>query len=193
MPHPAKLEPTRILAAARTLLEVDGQSGLTMRALARELGVAAPSLYLYVESREDLLRQLTREGLLEFGRYLSSAIEGIADPSARIHQLADSYAEFASDNPQLFALLFGPGPDERLVDPAIAAEASAPLLETLADLAPADQVLNVGQGLWSLVHGFATLSLAEQFRLGGEPRAAMHHAIDLLISGLHLAGPERAR
>jgi AcrR family transcriptional regulator len=188
MPHPTRIAPSDILATALRLFERDGQDGLTMRALARELGVSAPSLYFHVESREDLLRQLTREGLLDFGRVLGGAVAGEPDPARRIHLMADAYAAFAFEHPQLFVLLFGPCPEERLVEPAIGEQASAPLLETVAELAPAEDVLAISQALWSLAHGYATLAMAAQFRLGGEPRAAMHHAIDLLLAGLRVAG-----
>lgn len=163
-----------------------------MRALARELGVSAPSLYFHVESREDLLRQLTWDGLLEFGHFIAGAVKEVTDPSQRIHALADAYADFAFRNPQLFVLLFGPCPEDRLVEPSIAEEASAPLLQTLAALVPEEHVVPISQALWSLAHGYATLALAAQFRIGGDPRAAMHQGLELLLAGLRVAGPSRA-
>lgn len=158
-----------------------------MRAVARQLGVSAPSLYFYFESREDLLRQLTADGLLEFGRYLSSAVSDVPDPERRLHAMADAYAQFAFEHRELFVLLFGPCPEDRLVDPAIAEQASAPLLEAVAELVPEKDVLGLSQALWSLAHGYATLALAAQFRLGGTPQQAVHHVIDLLLAGLRLA------
>lgn len=187
MPHPTRITPPDILAAARKLLEVGGQDALTMRAVARELGVSAPALYFHYESREDLLRQLTADGLLQFGRYLSEAVAGEPDPERSIHRMADAYAQFAFERPQLFVLLFGPCPEDRLVDPAIAEGASAPLLEAVAKLVPPERVLSIAQALWSLAHGYATLALAAQFRLGGEPQQAMHEALELLLAGLRLA------
>lgn len=155
-----------------------------MRAIARKLGVSAPSLYFHFESRDDLLRQLTEGGLLEFGRFLAGASADIPNPEERLHRMADAYAEFAFQHPQLFVLLFGPCPDERLADPLVAAQASAPLLDTVAEFVPGGRVLDISQGLWSLVHGYATLTLAAQFRLGGDPRRALHTAIDLMLAGL---------
>lgn len=184
MPHPARIDPEAIAATALALLERNGEDGLTMRALARELGVTAPSLYFHVESREDLLRQLTHDGLLAFGKALAEATASESDAPMRIHRMADAYAAFAFEHPRLFVLLFGPCPDDRLVDPVIAEQASAPLLETLAELVPEAEVLPISQALWSLAHGYATLALAAQFRLGGDPLAAMHTGIDLLLSGL---------
>ncbi len=191
--HPTKLNHEAVLQAARHLLEEHGPDGLTMRAIGRDLGVAAPSLYFHVESRDDLLRILTTEGLLEFGEHLGDATAGEPDPGRRIHLMADAYAEFAAEHPQLFVLLFGPCPEDRLVDPAVAADASEPLLSAIAELVPQERVLSISQALWSLAHGYATLSLAAQFRLGGTPKEAMHEAIDLLLAGLRVAEPPPAR
>ena len=193
MPQPARISLDQLLSAAQGLLESHGIDGLTMRALARRLDVAAPSLYFHVESREDLLRLLTERGLRAFSDHLASAVAAVADPRERLHILADAYATFAAANPQLFVLLFGPCPEERLVDPAVAEAASAPLLDALAEVVPAEQVLSISQALWSLAHGYTTLALSGQFRLGSDPRAAVHQGLDFLLAGLPVAEPAPAR
>ena len=43
---------------ARALLIAQGRDAVTLRAIARELGITAPALYRYYDSREDLLRRL---------------------------------------------------------------------------------------------------------------------------------------
>src|SRR4051794_34462352 len=43
-----------VLAAAVAVLDAEGRDALTMRRLASELGVKAPSLYVHVRSKEDL-------------------------------------------------------------------------------------------------------------------------------------------
>jgi len=52
------LDRERVLRAAIDLADREGIDGLSMRNLARELGVEAMSLYHYVESKEDLLSAL---------------------------------------------------------------------------------------------------------------------------------------
>src|SRR6266496_212910 len=47
-----------ILAAARRHLATDGASGLSLRAIARELGVSSSAVYGYVASRDELLTRL---------------------------------------------------------------------------------------------------------------------------------------
>src|SRR6266566_570250 len=47
-----------ILDAARRHLATDGASGLSLRAIARELGVSSSAVYRYVASRDELLTRL---------------------------------------------------------------------------------------------------------------------------------------
>ncbi|WP_238019974.1 TetR/AcrR family transcriptional regulator [Dactylosporangium sp. AC04546] len=54
MPRPRSLTPQGIAAAALAVLDRDGTGGLTMRAVAQELGVSTMGLYRYVADREEL-------------------------------------------------------------------------------------------------------------------------------------------
>ena len=47
-----------IRTVARTLLVSRGRQGVTLRAIAREMGITAPALYRYYDSFEDLIRHV---------------------------------------------------------------------------------------------------------------------------------------
>ncbi|MBI2766100.1 MAG: TetR/AcrR family transcriptional regulator [Chloroflexi bacterium] len=185
MPHPGRIDRGAITEAARCLLEERGLDAVTMRELARQLGVRAPSLYFHVANREEVLRLLVQRGLEQLGTELRQAAAGVDDPGERLHALFDSYTQFAFANPGVFGLLFGPCPDERRLPDVYGEQSAAPLLETVGELVPATDVLDVAQGLWALVHGYTALSLSAQFRLGGEPYRAMHRTLDLLLKSLN--------
>jgi len=155
-----------------------------MRELARRLGVRAPSLYLYVESREDLLLRLIESGVAKLGAGQAAAFGAALPIRQRFHEGGRAYTSFANENPHLFPLIFGPCPDERRMDPDDAAAASRPLLDAIAEIVAPGDVLDVSQAFWSLVHGYATLALNGQFVMGGNPEAALHRAIDLLLDAL---------
>ena len=186
MPHPARIEVADITRATRALIEERGLESVTMREIARRLGVQAPSLYFHVESRDDLLRLLITEGLKEIAVGQADAAAG-KSARAGLHALADAYVAFAEANPALFSLIMGPCPEERMADADEAAAASEPLLASVAAIVAPERVLAVSQIFWSLVHGFTALGIADQFRLGGDPPAAMHEAIDLLLAGMGVA------
>jgi AcrR family transcriptional regulator len=184
VPHPSRISPESITTLARTLLEEHGVEGLSMRELARRLDVRAPSLYFHVEGRDDLIRLLTTAGLRELGAMLSEADAGAVGPGPRLHAMADAYASFAFGSPQLFSLIFGPCPEERRAEDEAAEAASEPLLAAVAELVPPGDVLDIAQAFWSLVHGYTTLALSDQFRMGGDPRRAIHRSVDYLLAGI---------
>jgi AcrR family transcriptional regulator len=94
---------------ARTILVDEGPQGLTLRAIAREMGMSAPALYRYFPSREELL-----DGLIEdlYGE-LSDAMEAARDAEpegdvpARLLAVSRAFRGWAVEHRREFALLFG--------------------------------------------------------------------------------------
>jgi TetR/AcrR family tetracycline transcriptional repressor len=60
-PHEPALDQSQIVQAALALLDEVGFDGLTMRNLAKKLGVQAASLYWHVRNKQDLLSLLAEE------------------------------------------------------------------------------------------------------------------------------------
>ncbi|MGW2324864.1 TetR/AcrR family transcriptional regulator [Streptomyces sp. NPDC001700] len=56
MPRPRSLTPGQISAAALTVIDRDGLAGLSMRTVAKELGLSTMALYRYVQDRDELER-----------------------------------------------------------------------------------------------------------------------------------------
>ncbi|MDH6197400.1 AcrR family transcriptional regulator [Mycobacterium frederiksbergense] len=79
MPRPRSLSQTQVAAAALAVVDADGLAGLSMRAVARRLGMGTMSLYRYVTDRDELEAMVV--GLVLDGMDL-----GLPQGSAR-HQL----------------------------------------------------------------------------------------------------------
>ena len=60
-PHEPALDQSQIVQAALALLDEVGFDGLTMRNLAKKLGVQAASLYWHVRNKQDLLSLLPKK------------------------------------------------------------------------------------------------------------------------------------
>jgi AcrR family transcriptional regulator len=156
-----------------------------MRELARQLGVSAPSLYFHVESRDDLFRELIVRGLEELGARLRAAKESGGTARERVHAMATAYVTFAEASPQLLALVFGQCPPERLPDVEVGERASGPVLAVAAELLGEERALFFAEALWSIVHGYALLRLAHQFRVNPDHEAGFHYALDLLVDAVN--------
>ena len=140
---------TEILDVAERLLASEGPEALTMRRVAAEMGIRAPSLYKHVRSKEDIEAGLQERALTSMAASLSSA----EDLSA----IASAYRRWALDHPQLYALATnGPLHRDRL-SPGVEAAAAAPVVAA----AGGDE--HRARTLWALAHGLVSLELAGRF------------------------------
>ncbi|WP_159800694.1 TetR/AcrR family transcriptional regulator [Arthrobacter zhaoguopingii] len=91
----------------RQLGEV-GAAALSLRAVARELGVVSSAVYRYVANRDELLTLLLVDAYTELGDEVDAAVER-AGPSAsdRFAALARAVRSWALREPSRYALLFG--------------------------------------------------------------------------------------
>jgi AcrR family transcriptional regulator len=152
----AGLDRAQVVDAAAALADESGADGLTLAALAADLGVRSQSLYAHVDGLEGLRRDLAVHGQQELARRLGAAVMGRSGADA-LRALAAAYAEFASEHPGLYACaLRAP-----LGDPELAASteaASAPWRATLESfgLSPTETE-HYHRAIWAALHGFVTL------------------------------------
>jgi AcrR family transcriptional regulator len=161
-----------ILDAASEILETTGSpDAITLRAVARAVGIAAPSIYAHFPDREAILDQLCADGFVEFRATLVAAIAPFSDPVERLLAGCRAYLRYAAEHPRRYRALFEHadlGTRQRPVDPASLAQGTATLnvlVEGIADCSRAG--LSASQNhfadavaVWVALHGLATL-LAE--------------------------------
>jgi len=70
-----------IIQTARKLLVQDGPEAISLRAIAREMGMTAPALYRYFGSHEDLLRHVVADIFTELATHVRTAVHMAADTS----------------------------------------------------------------------------------------------------------------
>jgi AcrR family transcriptional regulator len=161
-----------IVDAAAAILEQTGnESAVTLRAIARAVGIAAPSIYAHFPDREAILDQVVADGFADFTASLRAAVAGITDPVERLYAMGRAYLSYAAEQPERYRILFQHPEIRRRqtgVEPAARAEGRAALevlVEAIANCARAgrsastdyyaDAVAN-----WVAMHGLAIL-LAE--------------------------------
>ncbi len=110
-----------IVRIGREHLAVHGAAALSLRAVARDLGVVSSAVYRHVTSRDELLTLLLVAGYDELGDAVDAAVEAApeGDHRSRFLALGRAVRAWALAEPATYALLFGspvPGyaaPDER--------------------------------------------------------------------------------
>jgi AcrR family transcriptional regulator len=122
--HAAMVEDIKRIA--REQLTTEGAGSLSLRAVARELGVVSSAVYRYVPSRDELLTMLIEDAYNDSGAAVEAAVAAVApdDYRGRFLAVARAIRTWALEHPSEYALLYGspvPGyhaPAERTVGPA---------------------------------------------------------------------------
>jgi len=98
-----------ILDAARGRLAVEGPAGLSLRAVARDLGMVPSALYRYYESRDALLTALIIEAYRGLGERAEAADRSVPpdDLPKRWFATTDAIRDWGLTHPQEWALIFG--------------------------------------------------------------------------------------
>ena len=102
-----------IKETARKVLVEEGPDGLALRAVARAMGMTAPALYRYFDSREDLVEHVVADLYDELVAVLEAARDAARPATAPVQLLACSRAfrRWATTHHAEFGLLFGSAGD----------------------------------------------------------------------------------
>ena len=96
-----------LISAANRLLENGAtHESLSLRAVTREVGIAATSIYLHFPDKTALLLAVYERHFAELADQLNQAIARHADPAARLRAAAQAYCQFAADRPDVYQVLF---------------------------------------------------------------------------------------
>jgi AcrR family transcriptional regulator len=158
-----------LLAAAERVLERDGLSGLTLRAVAREAGVSHAAPTHHFEDLTGLVSDLATIGFRQFNAAMAGVTIAGRAPLENAMARAKAYVGYAQAHPGMYGLMFR---TERLdmsrpslheaaeasfagLAGAIGASRHEHIEETALSL---DQAAAIARA-WSLVHGFTMLLL----------------------------------
>lgn len=114
-----------IKETARRFLVEQGPDAVTLRAIAREMGMTAPALYRYFGSHEELIRHVIGDFFVEVAGDINKAIHDVAADgmTAKFTASAREFRRWSLNHPREFALVFGsPLPGIDMNHPDIADE-----------------------------------------------------------------------
>ncbi len=165
-----------LVETSAAIVDRQGSEALTLREVARQLGVshAAPSHHF--ADKTALLGAVAAMGFEALAASLERAIERAGDdPLERLKASGVAYVRFALDYPERFRLMFGPElVSAKLEDLACrSTNAFEILVRSVTDALAArttpspERVRLATVSAWSLVHGLATLSIDRRLELLG--------------------------
>ena len=149
-----------LIAAGLAALEGSGSYDLSLRELARDVGVSPAAVYRHFPNKDALLAALGREGLERLGAAQRVAYEAAGGGSAGFIETGRAYVRFALAHPALFRLTFAHCDPDYLpadkTDPASRLLRDATVELTGGEGSAAERLALQS---WAIAHGIAMLML----------------------------------
>jgi AcrR family transcriptional regulator len=179
-----------LIDAASRLLESEGPSALSLRAVAREAGVSPAAPYHHFKDKGELLDAVAHEGWTLLDAALAKAKANAPSPREAMNNLGVAYVCFARENPALYRVMYDTARDkESLPEQMQDNEDSAyckvrdTLIEAGANPNDTHDIELATTAAWCSAHGLAEMAGFKQFEhikeaCGGEVpflRAVFRH------------------
>ncbi len=160
-----------ILSAAARRLAADGLRGLSVRAIAADVGASTKVIYSHYGGKPGIIAALYADGFERLADVMNEAAGGSGKPSVRLHEIAKAYRSFAIAAPNMYELIYGPRVRELLPTPDDRADASR-LQRIVAGVFEDGQDQGVfrnsdaggqSRNFWAVLHGTVSLELTAWF------------------------------
>ena len=182
-----------LLAAAEAVLVRAGPSGLTVRAVAAEAGIAPMGVYNHLGGKEGMVDALLIKGFDRLRAAVEVGLDTTAEPDARARLCACGlrYREFALANRHFYGLMFEEAILPTRGNPQVQEHArgafgvlvQAVALSAAAGVLAAPDPVEAAQQMWAAQHGAVALEL-KGLVLTADPAATYRTLIETLIRGL---------
>lgn len=191
-----RLRAELMAAASRLLAQGVDPEAMSLRAVAREAGVAAPSVYLQFDSKEDLLRAVITANFAMLQNAIEAAVAMAEDPASRLFAGCLAYCQFAIDQPGAYRVIFEtrlPVWGDRAVEDQPGMSAFQLLVDAVAGcidagLANPGDPFQIATDIWVALHGMVSL----RQRLPGFPWPPIERQLTSVLRALTGVDPTDA-
>lgn len=188
--------PERCVRAARAIIDAEGVEGLSLREVARRLGVSHQAPYKHFASRDHLLAEVARRAFEAFARHLDARPAG-ATADEDLGAMGRAYLAYAHAHPLQYRLMFGTPLPDAAEHPAMMASARHAFALLRAGLTrmhaeagrvpPADAIDQDAMFVWSTLHGLASVRHAPALRTLGLSAVVLAGAEGRALAGIGAA------
>ncbi len=177
------------IVAAHEVIEERGLENLSLREIARKLGVSHQAPYKHYPSREHLLAEVLRRCFERFATFLD-ARKRFEDPAQDLESLGLQYLRYAKDHPLEYRLMFSTTWPQAAGDAVSSADATRGydiLREVLTRMhggaeAKRELVELDALYIWSMVHGLAGVMNSQCMDLLGLKAKVIKRAVEHAMS-----------
>jgi AcrR family transcriptional regulator len=189
----------RIRESAARLMSTRGISGITIRAIARDIGASPTAIYKHFPNRDAILTEVWELGFGELAREMEKPIDS-EDCNERILTLTERYVRWAVGQPEVFDLMYAFDPNGLNLLPRDTPASNPAIVVLLREIRGCVDSGNWRkENLWDLAvtvwaQGKGLISLYRSSRIdvsGTEMPELCRRSMKLLIEGL-VAAPARA-
>ena len=173
-----------------------GFEGVTLRAIASELGCSAMTPYRYFENKEAIFSAVRMEAFVRFGEQIEKTAISHGDPVERLRAFGRAYLRFAMANPEAYRIMFEISreaalDESQLEDPERREKLRRgwrPLVEVLTELCEDGVIegdpLTLAHMAWTGLHGLATLELSGKLLLDRDFESLVEPQIEFFLRGI---------
>ena len=156
---------------SRILMRENGVAALSFNEIARRLGMKPPSLYAYFPSKMAIYDALFRLGMELFAKGMKESGAKGKTIAEKVQRAVEAYMTFATENPELYQLVFErpipgfePSEDSMAVSSATLEEARKVFAQAVSESSlDIDLPLNVAYDLAiAIMHGLTSLHMANE-------------------------------
>ncbi len=180
----------QIVTVATRLFASRGYEGVTMRALAAELGCSPMTPYRYFRDREAIFAAARTAAYDDFSSAQRTSASAQATPAERLLALGRAYVRFALEHPHAYRLMFGLGqpdpdgfPDLRLAELGAWSLLRRTIGEAVSAGALRGDPAVLAHIFWAGVHGLVSLYLAGKLVFGTELDELVEPMLQTLFRG----------
>jgi AcrR family transcriptional regulator len=187
----------QILCAACQLIEEKSIASLSLREIAKQVGVSHTAPYRHFKDKESLLAGIAAVGFDELTKQLTEAVAlNVNDPAAQLQEASFGYVQLALSRPQCTQLMFsGILPcDDTYPELRSSGDAAFDGLKTIIEEGQARGVFRQGEvetlalAAWSAIHGLALLliggNLPEILSIAVDTRQLTNAVTATMLEGL---------
>ncbi len=158
---------------------------LSLSAIAREAGIAQPSIYDHFPGLESIRTEVIRRCYDDLIEHISQAQQDVEDPVERVVVTCIAYVAYGAEFPHRYALLFRGERDQE--EKRAVGDRGAAALQTLVDgiadcktagVSTTADPYDSAVALWSAIHGLTTLRASR-------PHFAQLHSEEMLRDIIH--------